>query len=170
MAFVRTRRPLAEDEKSDDAAKARARALELLAGRELCSAQLYERLCRRFTGPTAAAAVAEMVERDYVNDARYAETKAHALLCARKSRRAAALALRQSGLNADEIEAALDAVYAPDAEGDSPELATARALVESRYRAKLDAGRRDLVEAALARRGFSWAIIREAISGAENGC
>ena len=59
MSFSRRGRPLAEEEKSTDAAKARARAMELLAGQELSSGQLYERLGRKFTQPTAAAVVAE---------------------------------------------------------------------------------------------------------------
>ena len=63
MAFTHNRRPLAEEEKSTDAAKARARAMELLAGQELSSGILYERLNRRFTEQTSAAVVAEMVER-----------------------------------------------------------------------------------------------------------
>ena len=80
MAWYRgARHPLDEAEKSTDAAKARARAMELLAGQELSSGGLYERLNRRFAGQTAAAVVAEMVEREYVNDARYAETRAHGL-------------------------------------------------------------------------------------------
>ena len=103
MAFSRRGRPLAEEEKSTDAAKARARAMELLAGQELSSGQLYERLGRRFTQPTAAAVVAEMVERKYVDDERYALTRAHGLLAARKSRRAAAQNLRQKGLDAQQM-------------------------------------------------------------------
>ena len=64
MAFYsRGRRPLAEEEKSIDAAKARTRAMELLAGQELSSGQLYERLNRRYTQQTSAAVVAEMVQR-----------------------------------------------------------------------------------------------------------
>ena len=103
MAFYRgARRPLDEAEKSTDAAKARARAMELLAGQELSSGGLYERLNRRFAEQTAAAVVAEMVEREYVNDARYAETRAHGLLAAKKSRRAAAQNLRQKGLSASD--------------------------------------------------------------------
>ena len=114
MAFYsRGRRPLAEEEKSTDAAKARTRAMELLAGQELSSSQLYERLNRRYTQQTSAAVVAEMVQREYINDARYAETRAHALLAAKKSRRAAAQNLRQKGLAAGEIQQALDAVYTP---------------------------------------------------------
>ena len=85
MSFSRRGHPLAEEEKSTDAAKARARAMELLAGQELSSGQLYERLGRKFTQPTAAAVVAEMVERQYVDDERYARTRAHGLLAARKA-------------------------------------------------------------------------------------
>ena len=85
MSFSRRGHPLAEEEKSTDAAKARARAMELLAGQELSSGQLYERLGRKFTQPTAAAVVAEMVERQYVDDERYARTRAHGLLVARNT-------------------------------------------------------------------------------------
>lgn len=135
MAFYsRGRRPLAEEEKSTDAAKARTRAMELLAGQELSSSQLYERLNRRYTQQTSAAVVAEMVQREYINDARYAETRAHALLAAKKSRRAAAQNLRQKGLAAGEIQQALDAVYTPDVSGEDPELEAAAALVEGHYR------------------------------------
>ena len=163
MAFTHNRRPLAEEEKSTDAAKARARAMELLAGQELSSGQLYERLGRKFTQPTAAAVVAEMVEREYVNDERYAEARAHGLLAAKKSRRAAAQNLRQKGLSTQQIEQALEVVYTPEEGGEDPELEAAAGLVEGRYRKKLEAGRRDLVVAALMRRGFAYAVIKEAI-------
>ena len=156
MSFYKRRRPKQEEEKCADPAKARARALDALASREMSSAQLYERLCYGFTEQAAAAAVAEMVELDYVNDDRYAEARAHSLLAARKSRRAAA-----------QIEQALESVYAPDADGESPELEAAAALVRSRYMKKLADGRRDLVVAALQRRGFAYSVIKEAIKRAE---
>ena len=108
-----------------------------------------------------------MVELDYVNDQRYAEVRAHGLLMARKSRRAAAQNLRQKGLDQQQIQQALEQVYAPDEEGRDPELAAACALVESRYLGKLRAGRRDLVVAALQRRGFAYPVIREAVRQAE---
>ena len=133
----------------------------------MSSAQLYERLCYGFTEQAAAAAVAEMVERDYVNDDRYAEARAHSLLAARKSRRAAAQNLRQKGLSGTQIEQALESVYAPDEDGESPELEAAAALVQSRYMKKLADGRRDLVVAALMRRGFAYSVIKEAIKRAE---
>ena len=170
MAFYsRGRRPLAEEEKSTDAAKARTRAMELLAGQELSSGQLYERLNRRYTQQTSAAVVAEMVQREYINDARYAETRAHALLAAKKSRRAAARNLRQKGLAAGEIQQALDAVYTPDDSGEDPELEAAAALVEGHYRKKLEAGRRDLVIAALQRRDFRIPSLKKPFAGWRRG-
>lgn len=167
MAFYR-RRPRPDAEKCADPAKARASALETLAGQEVSANILYERLCRRYTEQAAAAAVAEMVQLDYVNDARYAEARAHSLLAARKSRRAAAQSLRQKGLAA-EVAGALEAVYAPEDGGDDPELEAAAALVDSRYRKKLAIGRRDLVVAALQRRGFAYPVIKEAIRRVEEG-
>ena len=167
MSFYKRRRPKPEEEKCADPAKARTRALDALASREMSSAQLYERLCYGFTEQAAAAAVAEMVELDYVNDDRYAEARAHSLLAARKSRRAAAQNLRQKGLSGAQIEQALESVYAPDADGESPELEAAAALVRSRYLKKLADGRRDLVVAALQRRGFAYSVIKEAIRRAE---
>ena len=123
MAFYR-RRPRPDAEKCADPAKARASALETLAGQEVSANILYERLCRRYTEQAAAAAVAEMVQLDYVNDARYAEARAHSLLAARKSRRAAAQSLRQKGLAPAEVAGALEAVYAPEDGGDDPDITT----------------------------------------------
>ena len=90
-----------------------------------------------------------------------------AALAAKKSRRAAAQNLRQKGLSAPQIEQALDTVYAADETGEDPELEAAAALVASRYRKKLEAGRRDLVVAALMRRGFAYPVIRDAIQRVE---
>lgn len=154
---------MTEEEKSSDLAKARARALEVLAGQEISSGQMYERLCRAFTEQTAAQVVAEMVERQYLDDDRYAELRARGLLAARKSRRAAAQDLRQKRLSPSQIQQALEQIYTPDEEGEDPELEAAASLVESRYRSKLAAGRRDLVVAALMRRGFAYQVIKEAV-------
>ena len=147
----------------DDPNEARTRALAMLTGRDYASAELYQKLCTRFTPEAAAAAVAGLVEAGLLNDERYARYKAGSLQRARKSRLAAAMALRNKGLADSQIDAALDAAYAPDEEGTDPELEAARALVAGQYRAKLAAGRRDLVAAALARRGFPHRVIRQAL-------
>lgn len=159
----RARRGEDPAERSADPAGARARALALLTGRDYASAELYEKLCAHFTPETAAGTVAALVEAGLVDDQRYAEAKARSLRRARKSRLAAALALRGKGLTDGQIDAALEAAYAPGEAGEDPELEAARALVAGPYRAKLDAGRRDLVAAALARRGFPHRVIRQAL-------
>ena len=68
------------------------------------------------------------------------------------------------------LDTAADAVeelFAETDDGENPELETARALVQRQYAAKLAAGKRDQVAAALARRGFSHAVIREVLSDDE---
>ena len=52
-------------------------------------------------------------------------------------------------------------------EEENPELANARALVERHYAAKLAQGKWQQVAAALARRGFSHSVIRQALADAE---
>lgn len=159
----RGRRGAPPQERSADPAEARARALAMLTGRDYPSAELYEKLCVRFTPEAAAETVAALTAAGLVDDRRYAEAKARSLQRARKSRLAAAMALRGKGLTDQEIDAALDAAYAPDEAGEDPELEAARALVAGPYRAKLAAGRRDLVAAALVRRGFPHRVIRQAL-------
>lgn len=166
MSFAR-RRPLPEEEKCADPAKARARALEYPAAQELSSTVLYDRLRRRCTDQAAAFAVAEMVRCGYLDDGRYAAARAHSLRCAGKSRRAAAQALRQKGLTPPQIQTALEEAYAPDDTGEDPDLAAACELVRRRYRSKLEAGRQDLVTAALLRRGFAYPVVRQALRRAE---
>ena len=155
------------DEGKDQWLLVNPRMLIGLVGTVACYGWAFLMLGTSAFVPSAAAAGAELVERQYVDDVRYARTRAHGLLVARKSRRAAAQDLRQKGLDAQQISAALEEVYAPDEAGGDPELEAAAALVEGRYRSKLAAGRKDLVVAALARRGFAYPIIKEAIKRVE---
>ena len=65
------------------------------------------------------------------------------------------------------VNIVVEELFAETDDGESPELETARALVQRQYAAKLAAGKRDQVAAALARRGFSHAVIREVLSDDE---
>ena len=116
MAWARRRRP--EAEKSADPAKARATGLEYLAAREHSAAELYDRLCRRYTEAAAAQAIADLVEQGWLDDTRYALMRAQSLLYARKSRRAAAHVLRGKGLTNQQVQQALEEVYAAPEEGE----------------------------------------------------
>ena len=174
------KRPLpAAEERSADPAKAREKALDWLTARDHSAQQLYDKLRRYYTDEAAAAAVAEMVGHGYLDDRRFAQNKARVLYAQHKSRRAILRALAEKGVDKaladqvvqqlyDEQQAELEAAaaFAPCDTAD-PETASALALVQKSYRRKLEAGRPDLVLAALQRRGFSYRAARGALALAQ---
>ena len=152
---------LEELRKQSDTRKALDKAMDLLSLRDHAAGELYQKLCRKFDGPSAAYAVAKAQELGLLDDAQFARRRAAELLRKRKSRRAILDDLAAKGIDRDTAAGAVEALYA-DAEQD-PELTAAIQLVQRHYAAKLAAGRRDQVAAALARRGFSHAVIRQAL-------
>ena len=156
---------LEELRKQSDTRKALDKAMDLLSLRDHAAGELYQKLCRKFDGPSAAYAVAKAQELGLLDDAQFARRRAAELLRKRKSRRAILDDLTAKGIDRDTAAGAVEALYA-DAEQD-PELTAAAQLVQRHYAAKLAAGRRDQVAAALARRGFSHAVIRQALENAQ---
>ena len=152
---------LEELRKQSDTRKALDKAMDLLSLRDHAAGELYQKLCRKFDGPSAAYAVAKAQELGLLDDAAFARRRAAELLRKRKSRRAILDDLAAKGIDRDTAAEAVEALYA-DEEQD-PELTAAAQLVHRHYAAKLAAGRRDQVAAALARRGFSHAVIRQAL-------
>lgn len=150
--------------KQSDTRRALDKAMDYLSLRDHASGELYQKLCRKFDAPSAAYAVARAGELGLLDDAGFARRRAAELLRKRKSRREILTDLAAKGIDRDTADEAVEALYECDEEGEDPELATARALVQRHYAAKLAAGKRDQVAAALARRGFSHAIIREALA------
>ena len=150
--------------KQSDTRRALDKAMDYLSLRDHASGELYQKLCRKFDAPSAAYAVARAGELGLLDDAGFARRRAAELLRKRKSRREILTDLAAKGIDRDTAAEAVEALYECDEEGEDPELATARALVQRHYAAKLAAGKRDQVAAALARRAFSHAIIREALA------
>lgn len=150
--------------KQSDTRRALDKAMDYLSLRDHASGELYQKLCRKFDAPSAAYAVARAGELGLLDDAGFARRRAAELLRKRKSRREILTDLAAKGIDRDTAAEAVEALYECGEEGEDPELATARALVQRHYAAKLAAGKRDQVAAALARRGFSHAIIREALA------
>ena len=143
--------------KQSDTRRALDKAMDYLSLRDHAAGELYQKLCRKFDEHSAA-------ELGLLNDADFARRRAAELLRKRKSRREILLDLTAKGIDRDTAAEAVEALYAEADDGEDPELANARALVERHYAAKLAAGKRDQVAAALARRGFSHSVIRAALA------
>ncbi len=142
---------------ASDTRKAKDKALTYLSLRDYASRELYDKLCLRFDGETAAAAVAEMCRLALINDAAFAVHRAKYLAGQKKSKREIARVLQQKGIAREDIAAALDALSCEDCDA-------LNALIEKQYAAKLAAGGRDKVIAALMRRGFAYCDIKRAIA------
>ena len=153
---------VAELRRKSDARRALDKAMDLLALRDHAAGELYAKLCRRFDPHTAAAAVARVGELGLLNDAGFARRRAAELLRKRKSRREILQDLAAKGIDRETAADALAALMPADGEED-PDLASARTLVERQYARKLAEGKTQQVMAALARRGFSHAVIRAAV-------
>lgn len=153
---------LEELRRKSDTRKAVDRALDILALRDHAAGELYQKLCRKFDPHSAAAAVAKAEELGLLNDESYARRRAAELLRKRKSRREILQDLAAKGIDRETAADALAALVPADGEED-PDLASARALVERQYARKLAEGKTQQVMAALARRGFSHAVIRAAV-------
>lgn len=154
--------------KKSDTRRALDKAMDLLALRDHAAGELYDKLCRKFDPHSAAAAVAKAEELGLLNDADFARRRAAELMRKRKSRREVEQDLSAKGIDRETVTRVLEELYAPE-EGPDPELAAACALVERQYARKLAEGKRPQVMAALARRGFSYAVIRAALEAADAG-
>ena len=143
-----------------DLRKAKDKALSLLSLRDHASGELYEKLCQKFDEHTAAAAVAEMRRLDLLDDERFARHRAKYLAGQNRSAREIRRKLLEKGIDRETADAAI-------AELDTDETEACRAVLEKSYLRKLESGRRDLVIAALARRGFSYGVIKAAIESVE---
>ena len=153
---------VAELRRKSDARRALDKAMDLLALRDHAAGELYAKLCRRFDPHTAAAAVARVGELGLLNDAGFARRRAAELLRKRKRRREILQDLAAKGIDRETAADALAALMPADGEED-PDLASARALVGRQYARKQAEGKTQQVMAALARRGFSHAVIRAAV-------
>ncbi len=140
--------------------RAKDKALEYLSARDYASGELLEKLSARFDGHAAAAAVAEMTRLGLLDDARFAAHRARVLAGQNKSPREIRRHLRQKGVEGALADEAVDALALDEA-------AACRAVIEKSLQRRLGEGRRDLVIAALARRGFSYGAIREALESVE---
>lgn len=143
---------------AEEAAQAKATALNLLARRPRAEKELATGLRQRGYGPAAiAAAVERMRELGYLDDADFARRwVANRAGVSPRGGRLMELELRQKGVAQDVARDAVD-------EADLDDLASARAVAETRMRRYADLDpptRRRRLAAFLARRGFGPDVIR----------
>jgi SOS response regulatory protein OraA/RecX len=135
---------------------AREAVLKLLARKDMCSAQVLEKLSERFGAETAENAVAFAAECGYIDDRDFAEKKAADLL-KRKicGKRLAAYELARLGLDKEIIRDVLGQYTKEDIQG---------FLAEGlrKYDLSEESGRKKAA-AAFARKGQDWTDIKAAI-------
>ena len=153
--------------KKSDTRRALDKAMDYLALRDHAAGELYQKLCRKFDAHSAAYAVARAGELGLLNEAGFARRRAAELLRKLNSRRDIMQDLNAKGIDRDTAAEVVEELFAETDDGENPEVETARALVQRQYASKLAAGKRDQVAAALARRGFSHAVIREVLNDDE---
>jgi regulatory protein len=135
-------------------------AVKLLAGRPKSRARLEQALLSRGHPPDEVHAALERVAQlGYLDDRRYAETKARSALADGRAPRAAVLKLQAEGVESAVAEAAVEAA-AKEAAYDP--LSAAKALVRRRRLSGAKAAR------FLSARGFSEDVVRAAVPGLED--
>lgn len=145
-------------QRNSDTRKAKDKALRYLSLRAYASGELYEKLCRSFDGPAAAAAVAGMQQLGLLDDAAFARSRAACLQGQKKSLREIRARLLALGLERELVEQALEEL-APDGQQQA-----LRQLIEKQYAARLARGEGQKVLAALVRRGFAPGEARAALA------
>ncbi len=142
-----------------EAYRAKQRAVWFLSQGDLSERALYDKLCRNFTERAAAFAVAQMVEKGYINDYNYAERLI--VKCKEKnlSKRAIKNQLFLKGVPTEIANTVLS-----NASLEESEISRAVALLKTKYKNKINTEEeiRKTV-AALVRRGFSYSNIKTAL-------
>lgn len=155
---------LEELRRQSDTRRALDKAMDYLSLRDHGAGELYRKLCRKFDPHSAAWAVARAGELGLLDDEGFARRRAAELLRKRKSRREILNDLAARDIDRAVAARVVEELFSAGEQDADPELETARALVQRQYARRLAGGKRDQVAAALARRGFSHAVIRQVLA------
>lgn len=148
-----------EEERNAEYERARKRAMYLLGGHAYSCAALREKLLNSYSKETADRVVEDMTEYGFLNDGEYAEKLAASLIKGKKYGLYRAKAeMRHKGVPETLIE---DALAQYEREDYVEQL---KELIRKKYSEKIeDRDDRQRVIAALARRGFGFSEIKEAV-------
>jgi len=136
-------------------------ALNLLTARDMTAHDLKAALRRRgYLEPVAESVCERLIENRLINDSRYAQRYVELRQDAAVGRYAMKRKLRAKGIDENVAEEALEVL------DDESQLASAQELARKlarRYEKEEPYARKSKLSQALARRGFSWDIVKEAV-------
>ncbi|MBE6776968.1 MAG: regulatory protein RecX [Ruminococcaceae bacterium] len=149
---------LKELEFLSDYTRAKSRAVWYLDRQDHTEKALYDKLIRAGFGKQASAKViARFIEVGLIDDERYARNYAERLMEANVSKREAVQKMLLKGVPYDLAKAVLE-------ETEADEQTQIKNLIDKKYRTKLtDQKGVEKVFAALARKGFSYSAVKEAL-------
>ena len=142
--------------------KARQWALRLVQSKMYSQKQLQDKLAQKYEAKDIEWAISEMNRIGYLDDFAYAQARVVALLRKNKSKNIILQDLYQKGIAQEITLQLLDELYQQQGEENGNQLAIQN-LLQKHYTRKLQQGKIQQVQAALARRGFGYAEIRQAI-------
>ena len=136
-------------------------ALNLLTARDMTAHDLQAALKRRgYLQPVAESVCERLIENRLIDDSRYAQRYVELRQDTSVGRFAMKRKLRAKGIDEETAEEALEAL------DDESQLEAAKSLaarLSRRYEGEEPYSRRSKLSQALARRGFSWDIVKEAV-------
>ena len=136
-------------------------ALNLLTARDMTAHDMISALKRRgYLAPVAESVCERLVENRLIDDSRYAQRYVELRQDSAVGRYAMKRKLRAKGIDENVAEEALEAL------DDESQLATAKELAKKllrRYEKEEPYARKSKLSQALARRGYSWEIVKEAV-------
>lgn len=146
--------------------RAKQRAIWLLSGQDYSEKGLYEKLLKYFTPKASAFAVAQMLERGYVNDKKFATKLLEKFKSNNLSKRQISVKLMQKGISKEIIDSVLKNEDVKDTDFER-----ALEIIKTKYIKKLGTKEdRQKTFTALMRRGFLSEDIKKAIKYFENSC
>lgn len=136
-------------------------ALNLLTARDMTAHDMISALRRRgYLAPVAESVCARLTENRLIDDSRYAQRYVELRQDSAIGKYAMKRKLRAKGIDENIAEDALETL------DDESQLATAKELAKKlsrRYENEEPYARKSKLSQALARRGYSWDIVREAV-------
>jgi len=136
-------------------------ALNLLTARDMTAHDMISALKRRgYLAPVAESVCQRLIENRLIDDSRYAQRYVELRQDSAVGKYAMKRKLRAKGIDDNIAEEALESL------DDESQLATAKELAKKlvrRYEKEEPYARKSKLSQALARRGYSWDIVREAV-------